>query len=158
MKKLFLILISFILSISCSNDDSVENQIINNNDFTPDNLVGTSGYLKKTTWKLGDGTPNSTWFYIYNGNKLDKKVSCLPNTNEVYLSYIYQYESKNIKKITTYNGTSTSNIVIERNYLYDIDNRIIEESFTYPNNTSQNYKYTYDYTNISLSDIGFKTY
>ena len=78
MKKTLLLFIGLSILISCSNDDSDVSAVPNNSEFTPPNFVGTVGYLKKMKWKLGDGTPLCTWFYNYNGNKLDKKfLICL---------------------------------------------------------------------------------
>jgi hypothetical protein len=84
MKKTLLLFIGLSFLISCTNDDSpsVVDSDQNPVSYFPPNYIGTSGQLKKMKWTMGDGTPNSNWYYSYNGNKLIKKIVLSPSSSK----------------------------------------------------------------------------
>tara|TARA_R110000823_G_C15783659_1_gene485373 strand:+ start:26 stop:802 length:777 start_codon:yes stop_codon:yes gene_type:complete len=121
MKKTLLLFIGLSFLISCTNDDSPSEVDSDQNpvDFFPQNYIGTSGQLKKMKWTMGDGTPNSNWYFSYNGNKLDKKTSYNPINTIVYYDFQYQYTNDLISEVYISN-------VLSEELNYDNQNRLIE--------------------------------
>lgn len=126
MKKTILIFIGLALFISCSSDD-----LSSEDDFFPPNYIGTSGQLKKMKWTMGDGTPNSNWYFSYDGNKLNKKTVYNPTNTEVFYDFQYHYTNDLITEIYI------SNLIFEE-LIYDSQNRLIER-------IANNYKDEFEY-------------
>lgn len=141
MKKTLLLFIGLVILISCSSDDSTSDVDQNPVDFFPPNYNGTSGQLKKMKWTMGDGTPNSNWYFSYNGNKLDKKTGYNPINTTIFFDFQYQYTNDLISKVYISN-------VISEELNYDSQDRLIER-------IGAQYKDQYEYVSNGIRWMRF---